>query len=99
MPTLRDRNAAAAPLTRDQLLEAPLVQLYGCTLGMVCHEGCTRPGHLEVKQVATKYGHRHQLRRVLARLRCKGCKRPPAEVAISSRQTEHTAGWSIVLKP
>lgn len=55
---LRDRNADAAPLTRDQFLVAPLPQLDGCSLGMVCHDGCTRPGQLYVKTTTEKFGRR-----------------------------------------
>ena len=76
------RNADLAPLTREQFLDAPLVQLYGCYVGLTCFEGCTRPANLDLKLMAAAHGKGLQLRRLVARLKCSACKRKPAEVVI-----------------
>lgn len=95
-----DRNPTAAPFTREQFLDARLRQLRGVTLGMDCYDGCFRPGYLDLDVVAQTYGSDVQLRRVIARLKCSGCKRPPAQVAIYHDPKDSTAdGWCVVLRP
>jgi hypothetical protein len=77
-----------APLAREEMLDAPLLQLHGCSLSLTCFEGCTKPGSLSLQQMAASYGKGLQLRRALSRLRCRGCRRPPAAVTICDHPTQ-----------
>lgn len=95
-----DREFGQPPLSRDELLDAPLLQLHGCSLSMRCYEGCTKPGSLSLQQMAASYGRGLQLKRALARLRCKGCRRSPAGVTICDHPTPNALPtWRVVLVP
>lgn len=88
------------PLTREQLLESPLVALYGCSISTTCFDGCTRVATIALRPLADKYGRSHQLRNILRRLRCSGCRRPPAQVAIYDHPSEEQAPtWRVALVP
>jgi hypothetical protein len=88
------------PLTREQFLEAPLVALYGCSISTTCFDGCLRVASIPIKPLAEKYGRSLQLQRVLARLRCSGCRRPPAQVTIYDHPGgERVPTWRVVLVP
>jgi hypothetical protein len=88
------------PLTREQFLEAPLVQLYGCVLSLSCHEGCTRLASYPIRRMAADHGGRQQLRRAISRLRCSGCRRRPATVSIFDQPDERAAPtWRAWLVP
>ena len=92
-----------APMTREAILETPIGQLQECVLQLACFEGCERPATCALKPLAMRYGQRIQLRSVIRRLRCSGCRRPPAAVAISdSARTGPAKGfatWRIELIP
>jgi hypothetical protein len=100
MTGTRLRNAGTPPLSRDELLDAPVFRLIDCSLSMECYEGCTKPGQLELKTVTEISGPRLQLLRFLARLRCKGCRRRPASVVIFDSPTHDALPtWRVVLLP
>lgn len=87
------------PLTPDELLAAPLVQLLGCSLDLRCYEGCTRPAQISLQRMAAAHGARLKLRWLITRLRCSRCKRRPAEIAISdSDDNTRIPTWRVVLE-
>jgi hypothetical protein len=95
-----EREFGKPPLSREELLDAPLLQLHGCSLSLTCFDGCTKPGSLKLQQMAASYGKGLQLRRALARLRCRGCRRPPAAVTICDHPTpDALPTWRVVLMP
>lgn len=92
-----------APMTRDAFLETPIGKLQDCALHLLCFEGCERPAMCVLREMAARYGHRIQLRAAIRRLKCLGCKRPPAQVAISDSArvgpAEGFATWRVELVP
>jgi RNase P subunit RPR2 len=69
--------------TREELLETRVNRLLELTLVTTCHEGCERAGVVRLAALDKRlYGV--QLRYVLRRLTCSGCRRPPARVAITN---------------
>ena len=69
------------PRSREALLETRVSALADCSLSLRCYPGCERPGSVELRPLVNQYGHL-QLRALLSKLKCSGCKRRPAEVTI-----------------
>jgi hypothetical protein len=80
----------------DALMETPIGELIDCVLAVRCFEGCERPASCSLESVATRCGPEIQLRVVIRRLRCSGCRRPPARVAISDA-AHGGATWRVEL--
>lgn len=75
-----EREFGKLRMSREELLDAPLLLLRGYTLDMTCFSGCTKPGSLPLPRMAASCGRGLQLRRAIVRLRCKACRGPPAAV-------------------
>jgi hypothetical protein len=87
-----------APMTPAEFVEAPLGKIENYALMLTCYEGCERLGSCSLQLMAAKLGRRAQLRAVLRRLRCSGCKRPPATVAITDGGlNDKLPTWRVVL--
>jgi hypothetical protein len=84
------------PMDRDAFLEAPIGKLQDCVLAVRCFEGCERPAACSLRRVTIRCGPRIQLRLVIRRLRCSGCRRPPAGVAITDA-ANGGATWRVEL--
>jgi hypothetical protein len=96
----RGSEFGTPPLSREELLDAPLLQLRGCTLDLSCLEGCDKVASLSLQRLAAAYGKGLQLRRAIARLRCKACHRPPGSVALCDRPTHDAVPtWRLCLLP
>lgn len=88
------------PLSRDEMLDAPLLQLHGCMLTLSCYEGCTKLSALSLQRMAVAYGKGLQLRRAISRMSCSGCRRPPASIAICDHPSaDAVPTWRVVLLP
>lgn len=79
---LKDRAVArsgtvAAPKIppRDEMLDAPLLQLHGCVLTLSCYDGCTKLSTLSLQRMAAAYGKGLQLRRAPGPVRPTGYPR------------------------
>lgn len=70
-------------MTPEAFVEAPLGELANYELMLRCYDGCERLGACSLQLMASRHGRRTQLRSIIRRLRCSGCKRPPATVAIT----------------
>lgn len=94
------REFGTPPLSRDELLDAPLLQLRGCMLSLTCFEGCTKPATLSLQWMAAAYGNGLQLKLAIARLRCRACRRRPAGAEIFDRPSDDAVPtWRVVLVP
>jgi hypothetical protein len=91
-------NFGHAPLTSEGFIEARLGDLASYALLLRCYDGCERPGACSLQLMAAKHGRRTQLRAIIRRLRCSGCKRPPATVAITDGGVDDKLPtWRVVL--
>jgi hypothetical protein len=90
--------AVPAPMTTEAFVEAPLGELANYELMLSCYDGCERLGACSLQLMAAKHGRRTQLRSIIRRLRCSGCKRPPATIAITdSGINDKLPTWRVVL--
>ena len=96
---------AAAPMTRDEFLAAPLGELVPYWLDLRCDpQRCTKVVCAPLRLMASKHGGRCSLGELVARLRCAQCGERPVRVCITDspigeggHHIASTAQWSVAL--
>jgi hypothetical protein len=95
---------AAAPMSRDEFLAAPLGRLIDWWLRLHCGEGCSKVVCFPLKLMAARNGVRLKLGAALNRLRCEHCGAAPASAALTDHPNDSDQGglrssWKIELVP